>query len=127
MFHRSPSAIARAPNKVGVPGANEGFRRSRVYPHRQRRRKPPRPSKNFGAKNRSSTCSPQVLDTLNALCRSIPRGHVAVKIGMIRHVTGDRGVVSKYLVLDHMFASLDGVEEIRDVIGRIVVAMRSGV
>src|SRR6266568_5485859 len=61
---------------------------------------------------------------LDLLCGHVPRGHVPIQIGMICHVACDSRMIAKNLVLHHVFARLHSAEEIRYVIGSVVVTLR---
>src|ERR1017187_3375116 len=61
---------------------------------------------------------------LDRFGRRIPRRHGAVKVRVIGLVAGNGRVVAEDLVLDHMLPRLDGAEEVGDVVGGVVVALR---
>src|SRR5271166_1168127 len=54
----------------------------------------------------------------------VPRRHGAVKVRVVGQVAADGSGVAKDLVLHHVLPRLDGAEEVGNVVGGVVVALR---
>src|SRR6266567_3542487 len=75
----------------------------------------------------SLDCELTRLLALDRLRGRVPYRYAVMEVRVICHVAGDRRVVPEHLVLGDVLPRLHRVEEVRQVVGRIVVPLRRGV